>query len=119
RRARHVRQLLHRPRGCERLDCHRRAAVEADLSVATATASWPGLSRPSTPCTQGEDVDARHKAGHDGGKAHGPRMADVALKSPASRAALGEPGAWSQLKTNRNWLGFWFMLPAAAFLILF
>jgi multiple sugar transport system permease protein len=32
---------------------------------------------------------------------------------------LGEPSAWSQLKTNRNWLGFWFMLPAAGFLILF
>src|SRR3954453_10874624 len=45
-------------------------------------------------------------------------MADLAIKS--SRAAvLGEPSAWSQLKTNRNWLGFWFMLPAAGFLILF
>jgi multiple sugar transport system permease protein len=27
--------------------------------------------------------------------------------------------AWDQLKTNRNWLAIWFMLPAAAFLILF
>src|SRR5580700_11797461 len=28
--------------------------------------SWPGLSRPSTPCLRdGKDVDARHKAGHD------------------------------------------------------
>jgi multiple sugar transport system permease protein len=27
--------------------------------------------------------------------------------------------AWNQLKTNRNWLAIWFMLPAAAFLILF
>ena len=27
--------------------------------------------------------------------------------------------AWERLKVNRNWLGFWFMLPAAAFLILF
>jgi multiple sugar transport system permease protein len=27
--------------------------------------------------------------------------------------------AWRRLKTNRNWAGFWFMLPAAAFLILF
>ncbi len=27
--------------------------------------------------------------------------------------------SWTRLKTNRNWLGFWFMLPAAAFLILF
>src|ERR1051325_5190056 len=29
------------------------------------------------------------------------------------------PGAWDRLKVNRNWLGLWFMLPAAAFLILF
>jgi hypothetical protein len=29
--------------------------------------SWPGLSRPSTPFLPqgGEDVDARHKTGHD------------------------------------------------------
>src|SRR4249919_3281213 len=27
--------------------------------------------------------------------------------------------AWDRLKVNRNWLSFWFMLPAAAFLILF
>src|SRR3954469_13439546 len=26
---------------------------------------------------------------------------------------------WKGLSTNRNWLGFWFMLPAAAFLLLF
>ena len=26
---------------------------------------------------------------------------------------------WNELSTNRNWLGFWFMLPAAAFLIAF
>ena len=30
-----------------------------------------------------------------------------------------EPTSWSQLKSNRNWLGFWFMLPAMAFLLLF
>jgi multiple sugar transport system permease protein len=27
--------------------------------------------------------------------------------------------SWSRLKHNRNWVGFWFMLPAAAFLLLF
>jgi len=27
--------------------------------------------------------------------------------------------AWERLQTNRNWLGFWFMVPAAAFLVLF
>src|SRR6202012_392750 len=32
-----------------------------------SVSSWPGLSRPSTsmPATQEEDVDPRHKAGHD------------------------------------------------------
>jgi multiple sugar transport system permease protein len=28
-------------------------------------------------------------------------------------------GAWDRLKVNRDWLGLWFMLPAAAILILF
>src|SRR5262249_57750995 len=27
--------------------------------------------------------------------------------------------AWDRLKVDRNWLAFWFMLPAAAFLLLF
>ncbi len=35
------------------------------------------------------------------------------------RGARAPIGAWEQLKTNRQWLGFWFMIPAAAFLILF
>jgi multiple sugar transport system permease protein len=42
-------------------------------------------------------------------------MADTAISPPATPGAL----AWMQLQSNRNWLGFWFMLPAAAFLILF
>ena len=32
---------------------------------------------------------------------------------------MREVTAWDRLKTNRNWLSIWFMLPAAAFLILF
>ena len=32
---------------------------------------------------------------------------------------MSDVTAWNQLKTNRNWLAIWFMLPAAAFLILF
>ncbi len=32
---------------------------------------------------------------------------------------MREPTAWERLKVNRNWLGFWFMLPAMAFLLLF
>jgi multiple sugar transport system permease protein len=45
-------------------------------------------------------------------------MADIALKPTADRTAP-DVTAWDRLKVNRQWLGFWFMLPAAAFLILF
>ena len=41
-------------------------------------------------------------------------MTDVALKP-----LLREPTALDRLKVNRDWLGIWFMLPAAAFLLLF
>src|SRR5450631_3140112 len=44
-------------------------------------------------------------------------MTDAAIKT--TRIAPPVITAWSQLKTNRNWLAIWFMLPAAAFLILF
>jgi len=37
----------------------------------------------------------------------------------ASSRTIRDVTAWGQLKTDRNWLGFWFMMPAAAFLILF
>ena len=44
-------------------------------------------------------------------------MTDITLNGlkPSPRAVT----AWDRLKTNRSWLSFWFMLPAAAFLILF
>ena len=45
-------------------------------------------------------------------------MADIALK-PTARTAPREATAWDRLKTNNNWLSIWFMLPAAAFLVLF
>src|SRR5499425_3944397 len=47
-------------------------------------------------------------------------MADAVLQRAtlASRAA-GDVSAWDRLKVDRNWLGAWFMLPAAAFLMLF
>ncbi|MGO8918432.1 MAG: hypothetical protein ACLQJR_21235, partial [Stellaceae bacterium] len=40
--------------------------------------SWPGLTRPSTPFLQRpQDVDARHKAGHDDGEVqYTPRASD-------------------------------------------
>jgi multiple sugar transport system permease protein len=46
-------------------------------------------------------------------------MADVAIKTPMPRPVPRESTAWERLKVDRNWLGLWFMLPAAAFLILF
>jgi multiple sugar transport system permease protein len=46
-------------------------------------------------------------------------MADVAIKSVLSKQPIREITAWDRLKVNRNWLAVWFMLPAAAFLILF
>jgi multiple sugar transport system permease protein len=46
-------------------------------------------------------------------------MADLALQSSALKAAPRAATAWTRLNADRNWLGFWFMLPAAAFLILF
>jgi multiple sugar transport system permease protein len=45
-------------------------------------------------------------------------MADIALKSSA-KAVAREVTAWDRLKVDTNWLGAWFMLPAAAFLVLF
>ncbi|HEY1363350.1 MAG TPA: sugar ABC transporter permease [Xanthobacteraceae bacterium] len=33
--------------------------------------------------------------------------------------AFDRVGPWTRIKVNRNWLGFWFMLPAVGFLILF
>ena len=44
-------------------------------------------------------------------------MAELAM--PRSEPAQRDASAWVRLKANRNWLGLWFMLPAAAFLILF
>lgn len=43
----------------------------------------------------------------------------IALGRSQATAALGESSMWQRLKTNRNWLGFWFMLPTAIFLIAF
>ncbi len=46
-------------------------------------------------------------------------MADIALAPRSAKRQIREATAWDQLKTNRNWLGFWFMLPAMGFLIFF
>ena len=46
-------------------------------------------------------------------------MADIALAPQRTKSEIREATAWDQLKHNKNWLGFWFMLPAMAFLIFF
>jgi multiple sugar transport system permease protein len=51
-------------------------------------------------------------------------MAVTALDPQTTRNApkpvsMQEPGLWSRLSNSRNWNGFWFMVPAAAFLIFF
>src|SRR5215831_6374276 len=46
-------------------------------------------------------------------------MIDLALDPTHARRPLREASAWERLKVNRGWLSFWFMLPAAGFLILF
>jgi multiple sugar transport system permease protein len=46
-------------------------------------------------------------------------MADAVLPSSVAAQASHDTRAWDRLKVDRNWLGAWFMLPTAAFLILF
>ncbi len=46
-------------------------------------------------------------------------MADIALQPRTAKRQIREATAWDQLRTNRNFLGFWFMLPAMGFLIFF
>ena len=46
-------------------------------------------------------------------------MADIAIAPAKAKREIRESTAWDQVKHNRNWLGFWFMMPAMAFLIFF
>jgi len=46
-------------------------------------------------------------------------MTVAILKSRLAKRPIQEPTTWDRLKTNKSWLGAWFMLPAAVFLILF
>ena len=46
-------------------------------------------------------------------------MADIALAPTKAKSQIREATAWDQLKHNKNFLAFWFMLPAMAFLIFF
>src|SRR5262245_40479001 len=46
-------------------------------------------------------------------------MAQIALNPAPAKRPIRDISAWQRLKVNRNWLGVWFMLPTAAFLLLF
>jgi multiple sugar transport system permease protein len=46
-------------------------------------------------------------------------MSSVQASLPAQTKSVSVASAWERLRTNRNWLAVWFLLPAAAFLILF
>ena len=46
-------------------------------------------------------------------------MADVVLQPTVTSRTVRDVTAWDRLKVNRTWLAWWFMLPAAAFLVLF
>jgi multiple sugar transport system permease protein len=46
-------------------------------------------------------------------------MSTVQASLPKPTRHTGKSSAWDRLRTNRNWLALWFMMPAAAFLILF
>src|SRR6266545_890054 len=46
-------------------------------------------------------------------------MADIALQPRAARREIREATRWDLIKANRNFVGFWFMLPAMVFLVLF
>src|SRR4026207_2513529 len=46
-------------------------------------------------------------------------MADIALQPRSAKPRRREATRGAQLRPNINWLGFWFMLPAMAFLIFF
>ena len=46
-------------------------------------------------------------------------MTTLQTSAPAQAPNAYTPSLWARLRVNRNWMAVWFMLPAAAFLILF
>src|SRR5260370_19515298 len=46
-------------------------------------------------------------------------MADIALQPRVAKPQIREATTWDLIRTNKNWLGFWFMMPAMGFLIFF
>jgi error-prone DNA polymerase len=79
---------------------------DAKLIVARRSMpSWPGLSRPSTPSFDGQDVDARHKAGHDESQIPYDSVRDVWLRtglSPRLLERLADADAFGSLGLTRR-----------------
>ena len=46
-------------------------------------------------------------------------MTDTMVGRSMTRPEMREPTQWERLKSNRDWLGFWFMMPTAVLLGLF
>jgi multiple sugar transport system permease protein len=46
-------------------------------------------------------------------------MTAIPASAPAAKPYISTQPAWQRLISNRNWIAFWFMLPAAGFLIVF
>jgi len=46
-------------------------------------------------------------------------MSTLQTSMPVQTSRADTPSLWMRLRSNRNWVALWFMLPAAAFLILF
>jgi multiple sugar transport system permease protein len=46
-------------------------------------------------------------------------MSTLQTSVPVQASGADTPSLWARLQANRNWIALWFMLPAAAFLILF
>ena len=78
----------------------RQAAAHLSLSLARAGGGVPA------PAMTSRDIETRVMADAHAQRRSGARSARRAPRGTGSRS-------------NRDWLGFWFMLPAAAFLILF
>src|ERR1700742_1895106 len=46
-------------------------------------------------------------------------MSTLQTSAPLQVASVETPSLWARLRVNKNWMAMWFMMPAAAFLILF
>src|SRR5690348_7975565 len=46
-------------------------------------------------------------------------MSTIPASMPKQQVYVSSQSLWQRLTVNRNWIALWFMLPAAAFLILF